>query len=217
MKSDQGSSPSHAVLFDIIQNENTSKTTTNAKSLKEQKTDVSSSPKQMVLVFHLLVICISFLLSHRFPCFYKNNFIGGISHPISCKYPKQITGFCHIYMPMKSSQNHDNEHIYYPKSLLLSLCNQSLPPLTLVPRKPPMCFLWLQIRVLFSRILKYAILGYLDGSAYWPSDSWSQIRSRSHGSWDQTPHQALCWKHGACLGLSTSLCPSPTLALTLSK
>ena len=37
------------------------------------------------------------------------------------------------------------------------------------------------------------------------SDSWSQLRSWLHSSWDQAPHGALRWQCGACLGFSLPL------------
>ena len=37
------------------------------------------------------------------------------------------------------------------------------------------------------------------------SDSWFWLRSWSHSSWDKTPHQALGWQHGDCLGFSLPL------------
>ena len=50
------------------------------------------------------------------------------------------------------------------------------------------------------------------------SDSWFQLRSWTHGSWDWALHQALLWRCGACLGFSLpiSLCPSATSVHSLS-
>ena len=47
---------------------------------------------------------------------------------------------------------------------------------------------------------------------------WLRLRSQSHGSWVQAPHQALCCQRRAHFGSSVplSLCPSPACSLSLS-
>lgn len=78
----------------------------------------------MVLVFCLLVI--GLLVIDFLTVFIKIILLRYNTYN-NCEYSNRITEWVVSYVySMRPSPNQDNERIYYPKSLLLSLCNQFL-------------------------------------------------------------------------------------------